>query len=164
MHYPPLPLRAAACAWSPVLTAAISSPTPTHLPADNLLTRGQSIADDIDESDAVDIVLRPGQFSLHHGHTFHGSHANHSEDRRIGFSFNYISPAMFNRDGNKMIVRLVRGEDRHGHYELAHTPSGLFAPQDVELLRRSKAIAEDVYYKGTDKRLATDSIGREVGS
>lgn len=131
---------------------------------DNLLTRGQSIAEGVDESDAVDIVLRPGQFSLHHGHTFHGSHANQSDDRRIGFSFNYISPAMFNRDGNKMIVRLVRGEDRHGHYELAPTPSGLFAPQDVELLRRSKAIAEDVYYKGTDKRLATDSIGREVGS
>ena len=43
---------------------------------DNLLTRGQSITENIDEGKAVDIELSPGQFSMHHGYTFRGSHPN----------------------------------------------------------------------------------------
>ena len=34
---------------------------------DNLLSRGQEIAVEVDENDAVAAVLRPGQMSLHHG-------------------------------------------------------------------------------------------------
>src|ERR1700690_1429224 len=32
----------------------------------NLLTRGQEVAVEVDESDAVPLVLRPGEMSLHH--------------------------------------------------------------------------------------------------
>jgi len=59
--------------------------------ADNILTRGQEIAEEIDASRAVDVVLSPGEMSLHHGRVFHGSQPNRSADRRIGFNAQYIA-------------------------------------------------------------------------
>ena len=52
----------------------------------NLLTRGQEIAVDVDESKAVFVELKPGQASLHHVLLFHGSEPNRSDDRRIGLA------------------------------------------------------------------------------
>ena len=40
---------------------------------DNLLSRGQEIAVEVDESKAVDIALQPGEMSLHHIKLVHGS-------------------------------------------------------------------------------------------
>jgi hypothetical protein len=40
---------------------------------DNLLSRGQEIAVEVDESQAADIVLAPGEMSLHHVLIVHGS-------------------------------------------------------------------------------------------
>src|SRR6185437_4689227 len=56
----------------------------------NLLTRGQEIAVEVDESQAVSMLLRPGEMSLHHIRTFHNSEPNRSNDRRIGFAIRYI--------------------------------------------------------------------------
>jgi ectoine hydroxylase-related dioxygenase (phytanoyl-CoA dioxygenase family) len=58
----------------------------------NLLSRGQEIQVQVAEEDKTDIVLRPGQVSLHHGRMIHGSGPNSSEDRRIGFVIRYVSP------------------------------------------------------------------------
>ena len=51
----------------------------------NILTRGQAIQN-VDESKAVDLILRPGEMSIHHGAIIHGSQPNNSNQRRIGFS------------------------------------------------------------------------------
>ena len=45
---------------------------------DNLLTRGQEIMVEVDESEAVPLVLRPGEMSLHHVRLVHGSPPNPS--------------------------------------------------------------------------------------
>ena len=58
----------------------------------NILSRGQVLAVDVDEQDAVNAELEAGQMSLHHGHLFHASHANKSSDRRIGLAIRYITP------------------------------------------------------------------------
>src|ERR1700751_3411606 len=52
----------------------------------NLLSRGQEIAVEVDESKGVDVVLKPGQASLHHVLLAHGSEPNKSNDRQIGFA------------------------------------------------------------------------------
>jgi non-heme Fe2+,alpha-ketoglutarate-dependent halogenase len=52
---------------------------------DNILTRGQQIQD-VDESVALDLILKPGQMSLHHARTIHGSQPNRSSQRRVGFA------------------------------------------------------------------------------
>lgn len=51
----------------------------------NILTRGQQIPD-VDISKGVDLILRPGQMSIHHGEVVHGSQPNRSQQRRIGFA------------------------------------------------------------------------------
>src|SRR5579862_3508845 len=44
----------------------------TYAP-DNALSRGQEIAVHVNEDDAVDVCLRPGEMSLHHVGIVHGS-------------------------------------------------------------------------------------------
>ncbi len=59
---------------------------------DNILTRGQEIQA-VDESMAIDVVLRPGQMSLHHAKIIHGSQPNRSCQRRIGYALQAYMPA-----------------------------------------------------------------------
>jgi len=99
--------------------------------ADNLLTRGQEIAVEVDEADAVTIELAPGEMSIHHGRLFHASDPNRTDERRIGLAIRYIPTRMTQIAGARMCATLVRGEDRHGHFELAASGTGLLLPQDV---------------------------------
>ncbi len=57
---------------------------------DNLLSRGQEIAVEVDGAKAVDLVLQPGEMSLHHVRLIHGSEPNPSDRRRIGFAIRYL--------------------------------------------------------------------------
>src|SRR3954454_9792771 len=56
----------------------------------NLLTRGQEVAVEVDDSKAVMLALRPGEMSLHHVRLVHGSAPNPSMDRRIGYAIRYV--------------------------------------------------------------------------
>jgi non-haem Fe2+, alpha-ketoglutarate-dependent halogenase len=44
--------------------------------ANNLLSRGQEIMVEVDESKAVELPLQPGEMSLHHVRLIHGSEPN----------------------------------------------------------------------------------------
>lgn len=61
---------------------------------DEMLSRGQRVTTEISEADAVDIVLRPGEASLHDDTLIHGSNPNHSDGPRTGFIIRYATPAM----------------------------------------------------------------------
>ena len=57
--------------------------TTSSKPGNVLLSRNQALPPDVvDESKAVDLVLRAGQMSLHHGMLYHGSNPNRSMRRR----------------------------------------------------------------------------------
>lgn len=73
----------------------------------NILTRGQKVSD-IDESQAVNLELRPGQMSLHHPWLIHGSLPNKSNYRRIGIAMQ----SYFGDD-----VRPARGEHHVMHIQ-----------------------------------------------
>jgi ectoine hydroxylase-related dioxygenase (phytanoyl-CoA dioxygenase family) len=88
----------------------------------NMLSRGQEIAVEVDESRAVDLTLNPGQFSLHHVGIAHGSGANDSDEPRIGLAVRYISPDVVQRGNARDIVLLVRGSDVHGHFDVVQPP------------------------------------------
>ncbi|MET9020728.1 phytanoyl-CoA dioxygenase family protein [Actinopolymorpha sp. NPDC004070] len=51
---------------------------------------GKEIAVDVDEDQAVDMVLQPGDVEVHHPHIVHGSNANTSPRRRCGLTIRYI--------------------------------------------------------------------------
>jgi non-heme Fe2+,alpha-ketoglutarate-dependent halogenase len=57
----------------------------------NLLSRGHEIAVAVDERDAVDVVLRAGQMSLHHVDIIHGSNPNRASHPRTGFIVRYAT-------------------------------------------------------------------------
>ena len=97
----------------------------------NLLTRGQEVAVAVDESDAVDVVLAPGEFSLHHGRVFHASEPNTSDDRRIGLAIRYFATRMKTAGGTPMSAMLVRGQDRHGNFILTKPPCGVLTDRDM---------------------------------
>ena len=98
--------------------------------AHNMLSRGQEIAVEVDEAHAVDLVLEPGQMSLHHVKIFHGSHQNRADDRRIGFAIRYLPPHV-HQDVGADSATLVRGEDRCGQFELEPAPAFDLAPDAV---------------------------------
>jgi ectoine hydroxylase-related dioxygenase (phytanoyl-CoA dioxygenase family) len=84
--------------------------------ADNLLSRGQEIAVEVAEADAVDVVLAPGEMSLHHVRLFHGSAPNRSDQPRIGYAVRYIPTYIRQTAGVPDSASLVRGVDAYGHF------------------------------------------------
>lgn len=113
---------------------------------DNILHRGQEIAD-VDDSRAVDIVLRPGQASLHHGWVTHGSGANPSSERRIGLTLQYTVPGVRQVVGELESATLVRGVDNFGHFEPEPVCRSDFAPEALayqqEVERRKHAVYDN---------------------
>jgi len=105
---------------------------------DNLLTRGQEIQVEYDESDVVDIELRAGQLSLHHVRAIHGSHANGSDGPRIGFAARFVTP-----DAKPLLpdqsAALVRGRDRFGHWDLRNDPPEYPSMESAVLAHRAEA-------------------------
>jgi len=63
----------------------------------NLLSRGQEIELPIKDDEKTKIILNPGEISLHHGLTIHGSGPNVSNDRRIGVAIRYLNPEIISK-------------------------------------------------------------------
>ena len=118
---------------------------------DNLLTRGQELAVDVDEADAVAVELKPGQASLHHGHLFHASGPNSTNDRRIGSAIRYIKASMKQLDDTKSLVAHVSGEDRWQNFKVAGAPRGRLNEADFQLCREDVIAKQPILYAGTDK-------------
>jgi hypothetical protein len=101
----------------------------------NMLSRGQEIAVAVDEAHAVDLILRPGQMSLHHVKIFHGSRQNRADHRRIGFAIRYLPPHI-HQDVGADSATLVRGRDRFGYFELEPAPAFDLSPEAVAYHQR----------------------------
>jgi hypothetical protein len=83
----------------------------------NLLSRGDTIESEIDESQAVDVTLKAGEMSLHHVDTIHGSTPNRSDRERIGFTIRYITPRVQTAIRHNRVI-LARGRDEFHHYHI----------------------------------------------
>jgi len=77
----------------------------------NILTRGQ-VVKGVDESNVVDLILKPGEMSIHHGAVIHSSKPNKSKHRRVGFSLqSYMPPEVKQIVGKNMWMH-IRGKQR----------------------------------------------------
>ena len=81
--------------------------------------RGERIKMDVDESQAVDVELQPGQMSLHESTLVHSSNPNASDEPRIGFIVRFVTSRM--RNPNTRLMR-VRGDGDCSHLDLAEKP------------------------------------------
>lgn len=111
----------------------------TYAP-DNMLSRGQEVAVEVNEARAVDLSLQPGEMSLHHVGIVHGSGPNHSDHARIGLAVRYVGPEVRQEGPARDIAMPVRGKDEHGNFELVEPPDRDFSPGEspvhAEALRR----------------------------
>ena len=118
---------------------------------DNLLSRGQEIAVEVDKSKAVGIPLKAGEMSLHHIKLVHGSDANRTHDRRIGLAIRYI-PTYVRQTKVRDSAMLVRGTDKYHHFDYEPRPAAdldaaALAAHSESVNRQVKAL-----YQGTDKQ------------
>jgi ectoine hydroxylase-related dioxygenase (phytanoyl-CoA dioxygenase family) len=109
----------------------------------NLLSRGQTLAT-VDDSGAIDVVLRPGETSFHHERTAHSSGGNSTTARRLGFTGLYIATSVESTIGRRGAL-LVRGEDKYGHWDEDPVPRFDLDPAGVA----ASALATVQYTAGT---------------
>ena len=90
---------------------------------------------EVDESQAVDLVLAKGQVGLLHCNTIHGSGKNRTSERRIGLVNDY-TPPLARQSSGMGSGQLVRGADRWNHFGAEPVPAGVCTKEDVLARRR----------------------------
>ncbi len=122
---------------------------------DNLLSRGQEIAVEVDEANAVAAALKPGQMSLHHGRLFHASGPNTTPDRRIGLVLRFIRPDTPSDGSGKDFGVMMRGIDRHGIRSNVAPLAGDFTPAQMAMYDEVTGTQAEVLAHGLD---GTDAL------
>lgn len=117
--------------------------------ADNLLSRGQHIAD-VDLADTVAMPLQAGQASFHNVATAHGSGPNRTGDRRIGLSLHYLPPHTKQTLASWDSAAMIRGEDRYHHFDHAPRPRGDLDPEVMAYHARSAETLRRIVLDGAD--------------
>ena len=118
---------------------------------DNILTRGQQVAE-VDETNIVNLVLEPGQMSLHHPWLVHGSRANESDHRRIGIAFqSYLGGDVRPTRGEHYVMHIA-GARPDSSFLDAPRPWGLCTPAGIGLRTQANAALADVLYEGAEVR------------
>ncbi|MBA3477551.1 MAG: phytanoyl-CoA dioxygenase family protein [Lautropia sp.] len=125
----------------------------------NLLSRGQEVAVEIDATRAVRLDLRPGEVSLHHVRLVHGSPPNPSNERRIGFAIRYIPTSVRQLHGDDAAT-LVRGVDHFNTFEHEPVPTGDLQPEMVRLHQELTERSARILYRGTGIKSYSDSAAR----
>lgn len=125
----------------------------------NLLTRGQEVQIDVDESKAVDLPLKAGDMSLHHVRIVHGSNPNPTDTRRIGLAIRYVPTYVSQISGAKDYATLVRGEDTYHNFELEPSPKVDLGADERALHAKISEESFRMLYQGTDHVLSGTTDG-----
>jgi len=104
-----------------------------HPDPDNLAGEGQTVRD-VDESKAVDAVLRAGQVVFHHESVVHSSQPNRADHPRVGFSIHYCAPHVRETRFDGATAMLLRGEDRLGYWAPDPTPKQDFDADCIQAM------------------------------
>ena len=137
-----------------VIPASHLDPIRDHIDTfeeNNILTRGQKIQG-IDEQKAIDLILRPGQMSIHHPRLIHGSSPNRSNQRRIGLAIqSYISPSIKQIHG-KGYTTHIRGLADKFSFELGPHPAKDMDPDCVAWREKVNRNWTEILYLGADRK------------
>lgn len=117
----------------------------------NILTRGQEVPD-VDDSQAVSLILRPGQMSIHSARIIHASQPNMSDDRRIGFVIQPYMPPSVEQTIKRTTAQLIRGSDANGNFDLIDRPDADMQAEGLALKARVNQDLADILYHGAEKR------------
>ena len=147
----PAPLEAGCMQVLPGSHAKEMLPHRDTFHADNMLTRGQEIAVEVDPAETVAMPLAAGQMSVHNGRIAHASGPNETDDRRIGLSMHYMPTRARQLVGAWDSAALVRGEDSYRHFAPTPVPSGDMEPAAVAFHEKAVAALKDILYEGAER-------------
>lgn len=88
----------------------------------NMLISGQ-VAKGVDESRAVDVLLRAGEVSVHDSRTLHASGINTGWDSRVGVAARYLATSVRSLTQRES-ASLVRGTDTFNYFDHEPAPVG----------------------------------------
>ena len=118
-----------------------------HIVENSVNRAGQRIIEPLDDSKAVSMPLKAGEFSFHHGLCPHRSGPNRAGHRRIGLAFNYI-PAYVKPTGSfAMSMMLVRGKDRWNHFGPVERPVAEFDEKAIVEHERVVGLYRETYHE-----------------
>jgi hypothetical protein len=118
---------------------------------DNILTRGQQIQD-VDDSVAVDLILEPGQMSLHQARTIHGSQPNRSSQRRVGFAMQAYVPAGGRQLLGENYWLPMRGDFMDAEFIELKRPRHDMDPASVAERQRANQNWSNILYHGASQK------------
>ncbi|MBX2881568.1 MAG: phytanoyl-CoA dioxygenase family protein [Granulosicoccus sp.] len=118
---------------------------------DNMLSRGQEVEVHVNDDERTHVELQPGEMSLHHGLSIHGSQPNQSDDRRIGFAIRYINPDAQQLGAHRVHAMMARGVDRSEAFIHYAPPASLFHPTSLELYEEIRDHQAKTLGAGMDK-------------
>ena len=117
----------------------------------NILTRGQTITQTINEENVIQVELKAGEASLHHVDMFHSSRPNNSMRRRVGLAIRYITPSARQTRIDEDYATLVCGEDRFGHFIKETAPKRTMSKEAVALHERVADLQGKIYLSKTNR-------------
>jgi non-heme Fe2+,alpha-ketoglutarate-dependent halogenase len=120
----------------------------------NLLSRGQEIEVNVDASQAVSLVLQPGEMSLHHVRLIHGSDPNPSDKRRIGFAIRYLPTHVRQVVGTHDSATLVRGVDAFNNFAPEQRPDADFSPTARAYHAQTTGAHQQILMRDTNRSAA----------
>ena len=107
---------------------------------------------DVAPADRVPIEIHPGQISLHHGLTIHGSGPNTSGGRRIAAVVRYVTPEVAQQVADKDYAMLVRSADRSGNFIKYAPPRKLFDAPSLALYEEIRRAQAQATMKGASRQ------------
>ena len=119
--------------------------------SNNILTRGQTISNDIEEDRSVWIELKAGEVSVHHVDMFHASTPNQSNQRRVGIAIRYITPSARQTRIDEDYATLVSGEDRFGHFKEEIAPITTMSAEATAFHEHVADLQGQIYLSNTDR-------------
>ena len=117
----------------------------------NILTRGQTISNGIEEDRSVWIELKAGEVSVHHVDMFHASTPNQSNQRRVGIAIRYITPSARQTRIDEDYATLVSGEDRFGHFKEEIAPITTMSAEATAFHEHVADLQGQIYLSNTDR-------------
>jgi non-haem Fe2+, alpha-ketoglutarate-dependent halogenase len=105
---------------------------------DNLLRRGEEIQVDVNEAEAVELVLKAGEMSLHHHAIIHGSRSNRSNTKRLGFIVRFVTPE-YDLGPQRTPFLRAKGNFDCQHLKLAEQPPDRDARESLDSWERSES-------------------------
>jgi non-heme Fe2+,alpha-ketoglutarate-dependent halogenase len=116
-----------------------------HVVENSVNRAGQKTTEPVDDTGAELMPLEAGSFSIHHGLSLHQSGPNDTAHRRIGLGLNFIPAHVRPTGAVRTTAMLVRGEDRHFHFETVMPPLSELDDAAVAVHQKATSIYRENY-------------------